>query len=100
MADNRIEVYQNNTKTINCTVSGLSLTGYTPNLTVKKNKSETVYLGKEGIVTDPSTAIFYLTPADTSLSPGDYIYDITFTSDSSIYTVTKDAFIILDGVKY
>ncbi len=39
MADNKIRVYQNNNKTVICTVSNLDITGYTPYLTAKKNNA-------------------------------------------------------------
>ena len=100
MADNKIRVYQNNNKTVICTVSNLDITGYTPYLTAKKNNAAEISLSKEGIISDASTAIFYLTPTDTSLVAGDYIYDITLETDSSIYTLVKDAFIVLDGVRH
>lgn len=100
MAINKIEIYQNNTKTINCVVTGLSLTGYTPTLTVKSNTLSTAVLSKTGVVQDPSTATFYISSTDSSLAVGDYVYDIVVSADASIYTVTKDAFIILDGVKF
>jgi len=38
MADNKIRVYQNNNKTVICTVSGLDITGYTPP-TSSRNKT-------------------------------------------------------------
>lgn len=97
---NKIEIYQNNTKIINCAISGLNITGYTPYLTVKKNTSSSPVLSSIGAVKDPSTASFYLSSIDTSIASGDYIYDIVIAADASIYTVTKDSFTILDGVKY
>lgn len=100
MTTNKIEIYQNNTKTINCIVTGLSLTGYTPYLTVKKSPDSTVSLSKTGVIQDPSTATFYISSSDSSLAVGDYVYDIVVSADVSIYTVTKDAFIVLNGVKF
>lgn len=101
MGANKIEIYQNNNKTINCVVSGLAITGYTPYLSVKKKAIDaSTVLSKTGVITDASTATFYLTPTDTSLASLDYVYDITIENDSSIYTVVKDTFTILEGVKY
>jgi len=97
---NNIEVYQNNSKTISCVVSGLSLTGYTPYLTVKKSPSSTTLINNTGSISDPSTALFNLSSTDTSIASGEYMYDITVVADSSIYTVVKDSFTVLDGVKY
>src|SRR5574343_205507 len=97
---NKIEIYQRNTKTLTCLVSGLSITGYTPYLTVKRTSDSSTMLSKTGSVLDASTAVFYLTSTDTSISFGNYVYDITVEKDSSIYTVVKDTFSILDGVRY
>jgi len=97
---NTIEIFQNNTKTINCIVSGLAITGYTPYLTVKKCKDTSVVLSKIGTVLDPSTAVFAISSTDSSITSGNYIYDITLIADNSIYTVVKDALNVLDGVKF
>ena len=100
---NKIEVFQNNSKTIACYIyGGLNLSTYTPYLTVKRKATDTTtILEKTGLVTDPSTTVtFDLAPADTSIVAGDYVYDITIENDSSIYTVVKDTFTILEGVKY
>lgn len=48
MADNKIRVYQNNNKTVICTVSGLDITGYTPYLTAKKNNAAGPYANYGG----------------------------------------------------
>lgn len=97
---NLIEVYQNNTKTISCVISGLSLTGYTPYLTVKSSSSPVALISKTGTVTDASTAVFNLSSIDTSIAAGNYNYDITFIADASIYTVVMDTFSIKNGVKF
>jgi len=99
-SSNSIEVYQNNTKSLTCIVYGLDVTGFTPYLTVKNLKDASILINKTGTVIDSSVAVFNLSSIDTSLEPGNYIYDITFEQDSSIYTVVKDSFIVIDGVRY
>ena len=103
MPTNKLEVYQNNTKTIACYIyGGLNLSTYTPYLTVKRKATDaTTILEKTGLVTDPSTTVtFDLAPADTSIAAGDYVYDITISDGTNIHTVVKDTFTILEGVKY
>ena len=100
--NNRIEIYQNNTTTIACVVVGLSdLSAFTPHLTIKKKASDsTVILTKTGIVSDPSTTVqFDFTTTDTSMAPGNYVYDVVIDTSTQVYTVVKDVFEILDGVK-
>lgn len=96
---NLIEIYQNNTKTITCIVSGIDITGYTPYLTVKKNLDSSAVLSNTGTVYDPSTAVFAIT-LDSSIVSGNYVYDITIIADSCIYTVVKDSFNVIDAVKF
>jgi hypothetical protein len=103
MANNKIEIFQSNSQTVGCYItSTLDLSTYTPYLTVKKKTTNTaVILTKTGTVTDASTTVtFDLTPTDTSMNPGDYVYDITIVDGTAIYTVVKDIFSIKDGVKY
>ncbi len=97
----RIEIYPQNNKIVNCVISGIDATGFTPYLTVKKKTLDTsIYLSKIGTVTDPSIVSFNLTASDTSMNYGDYVYSIELEKDTTIYTVVKDRFIIIDGVKY
>ena len=75
--------------------------GYTPYLSVKANEADSsTVIFKAGTVQDPCTALFNLTTTDTSLAVGNYIYDINIELDSSAYTVRKNVFTILDGVKF
>lgn len=100
--NNRIEIYQKNTLTLGCHVTGgLDLTGFTPHLTIKKKASDdTIVLSKTGIVTDPSTTVtFDLSMTDTSIAAGNYVYDIVIDTSTQVFTVVKDVFVILDGVK-
>ena len=101
--NNTIEIYQNNTFTLGCYVTGgLNLTGFAPYLTVKKKASDTTsVLSKLGTVTDPSTTVtFDLTTTDTSLAIGSYVYDIVIEKAPQVYTIVKDSFIVRDGVRY
>jgi len=100
--DNKIELYEKNTRNIVVYVNGFSdLTVYTPYLTVKKKPSDTsTYISKVGIVSDPSSSYtFTLTTTDTSIAIGDYVYDITLESPTDRFTILKDFFKILDAVK-
>ena len=98
---NKIEVYQNNTKSITCTVSGFDVTGYTPYFTVKRNISDSsALISNIGIVADPSTLSFWVSSTDSSLTSGDYPYDVTVEKDASIYTIIKDTLNIKNGVRY
>lgn len=99
--NNKIEVYPQNTKTIICSVTGMSMTGYTPYLTIKKKTTDIdTILTNIGIVTDSSTLTFVLSSTDTSMNYGDYVYDITIEQDVSKYTIAKDKFVVIDGVRY
>lgn len=103
MASNKIEVFQNNTKTVACYIyGGLDLTAYTPYLTVKRKTTDTAtILSKTGTVTDASTTVtFDLSTTDTSIAFGDYVYDITIEDGTNIHTVVKDIFSVLDAVRY
>jgi hypothetical protein len=100
--NNKIEVYQQNTREISCLVIGVSdITGWIPYLTVKKNTSGDIILSKTGVVSDASgTSLFSLTSTDTSILAGDYVYDVVIENGEIKYTVVKDRFSVLDGVRY
>ena len=100
--NNKIEIYEKNTRNIVVYVNGFSdLTVYTPYLTVKKKPSDTsTYISKVGIVSDPSSSYtFTLTTTDTSIAIGDYVYDITLESPTDRFTILKDVFKVLDAVR-
>ena len=97
---NKIEIYQNNNKTISCVVSGLDVTGYTPYFTAKENTTSTSVISSTGTISDASTLLFNLSSTDTSVAAANYVYDITVEVDTSIYTVVKDMLIVLDGCRY
>ena len=53
MANNLIEIYQQNSTTITCDVSGLAdLTGYTPYLTAKTNADGEIVISSTGTISD------------------------------------------------
>ena len=104
-ANNRITVFQNNTKNIACAICSVgnidgSFGGYNPYITVKDKADGTTVLNKLGVIDSSTTCMFYLLPSDTSLAAKDYVYDITLEGYSNVYTVVKDRFSVLDGVRY
>jgi hypothetical protein len=102
MANNRIEIYQNNTYTRYLQVEGLDVTGYDVFLSAKRSLSDTsLVLDVSLAVIDASTVLINIPSTDVSLlAPMDYVYDITASLENSIYTITKDVLTILDGVRY
>ena len=99
--NNRLEIYQNNTKEIVVAVIGLSdLTPYTPYLSVKRKATDaSTILFKQGVVSDPSgTFTFSLTATDTSLAARDYVYDVVAEGNGNHITLAKDVLSILEGV--
>ncbi|MBA7500897.1 hypothetical protein ES704_03659 [subsurface metagenome] len=106
MGANAITVYQENTRTIKCTVTGLDdLVDYAATLTVKKTHNEDAIITKntdiegEGEISD-LVITFNLTPEDTKLYPCKYVYDITITDETNTYTIVQDIFEVKDSVKY
>lgn len=99
--DNKITIYPQNTTSFGYNITNLIVTGYTPYITVKKKTTDSDYvIDVSGLVQDSSTITFILSSTDTSLNYGDYVYDITLEVDASKYTVVKDKFIVVDGVRY
>lgn len=100
---NRIEIYQGNTTTLACHVTGnVDLSRFTSYLTVKRKASDVEpVLSMVGFVPDPSgsTVQFPLSSVDTSFGPGSYVYDVVIDASTEVYTLVKDAFVILDGVR-
>jgi len=101
MGINKIEAYQNNTKSFWVTVSGLDVTGYNSYFTAKRNIADaSALIELNGTVEDPSTLFFCLGSNDTSVAVADYPYDITLEKDASIFTIVKDILSIINGVRY
>ena len=98
---NEISIYQNNSKTVIATISGLaSLTGYTSVLTVKKQLSDTGATFTSNGTINGLTITFNLTPTNTNITPDNYHYDITLSNGVKNYTAIQSVMIILDSVKY
>ena len=98
--DNTINIYKNNSATIDCSVLGLSsLSGYWPKFTVKKDFNDSILFARDGSISG-LVLTFLLRPTDTSLPYGEYVYDITIDNSLNIYTVIQDKFIITNSVKY
>jgi hypothetical protein len=101
--NNKIELFQNNSVKLDCSVYGISdVSNYIPYLTVKKNPIDiSPILFNTGIVSDSSGKVsFTISSSDTSITCGDYVYDITIESSTHIYTVVKDKFVVVDSVRY
>ena len=100
MGANAVEIYQENTQTIKCTVTGLvNLDGYTATLTVKETPNEDAIIESEGSIAG-LVITFDLTPSDTKLYPKKYVYEITIDDETNKYTLVQDIFHIKDSVKY
>jgi len=98
---NNIEIYQGNTKTIQCTVTGIStLSGYTATLTVKKRKEDTTtVIEKEGSISG-LIITFDLEPEDLDVDPYEYVYEITISDGTDKYSIIQDLFVIKDSIKF
>lgn len=99
----KIEVYKNNSKSIQCTfTTDKDLTDFTAYLTVadRNDSSTTVITTSADVDAVNNKCVFDLTPADTNIAAGDYVYDITITDGTDIYTLIVDKFQILEPVKY
>jgi len=101
MGANEITIYQKNSRTIYCTVTGSDdISAYAGYMTVKKNITDTALVitstGSVGV----TAAIFSLAPTDTDIDSGAYVYDIVIESGSEKYTIVKDDFIVNDAVLY
>lgn len=95
-------MYEGNSKTITCTVSGLvDLDGYTATFTAKTSAaSDQITPSIEVIGSIVGLVItISLDPADTGVSPDKYAYDITITDGSDTYTVVQSTLTILESVK-
>jgi hypothetical protein len=96
-----------NTYTITFTRNGVAenITGWTVFFTVKKNTSQTDALAliSKTITshTNPTLGITTITlsPTDTDITAGNYLYDIVYVDDvGNRYSTVPDTFTILDYV--
>ena len=100
---NEIEIYQGNTKTITCTVTGLDdLVGYTATLTVKKDARDVTELIEVVGSIDTLTRIanFNISAIENTLPAADYVYEINIAIDSKPYTIVQGTYKIRESVKY
>jgi len=98
--NNKIELYQQNSKIIVCDVSGLvDLDGYESTLTVKATLDGTIVIENTGTI-DTLRITHTLSFTDTSIAAKDYLYDITIASAGNKYTVVQDYFTVIDSVKF
>lgn len=109
---NLIEVYRGDTfyKPVNVTLKSTGaiydLTGYTAKMTVKKTASKpdsTALISITGVITSPESGVITFTalPSITETwAPGNYVYDVQIVNEStsSVLTVVKDRFIVLEDV--
>ncbi len=96
-----ITLYEENTLSIQCTVTGLDdLDGYTATLTVKSRADDTTaVLTKEGSISS-LVITFDLTATDTDIAPAQYTYDITIDDGTNQYTLVQNIFYVKDSVKF
>jgi hypothetical protein len=109
MTNNRLEIYQNNDKTIFCAVTDSSgtafiLTDYIPYFYAKKYPVRTtnpVDISVLGTITDPSQGAitFQLSDTDTSVAAGDYEYQIVIYDLYNTHTIVSDRLSILSSLK-
>lgn len=96
---NQIEVFQGNSLTVTCTVSGLeSLAGYTCKLYVK-NASGDDKIEKTGSV-EGLVITFPITADDNNLSAGTYHYEVVIDDDTNFYTVVNDLYVVRESIVY
>lgn len=100
---NEIQIYKNNSKTVACTVTGTSsLTGYTATMTCKKSVYDAAADELFSVTGTINSLVisFDLTPTETNIAAGDYVYDITVSDGTNVYTVVQSKLTILESVKY
>ena len=98
---NNIEIYQNNSKTIIVTISGLtSLSGYTCVLSVREKLGLGAVVIQSTGVTIDLVSTFELLPADTNIDTGAYQYDVVVYSSTNNYTAIQAQLTIKDSVLY
>lgn len=98
---NEISIYQNNSKTVIATITGLdTLSGYTAVFTAKKEKADILPVISSTGSTDGLTVTFELAPAETDLPSGNYHYDVVLSNGIKNYTAIQSELKIIDSVKY
>lgn len=99
-----IEIYQNNNKTLTCTVTDANgddynVEGYTCTLTVRRSFGDLeAKYELEG--TKAGNVITFAIPKDTiNFEPGAYVFDVQVEDNDELYTVAQGILRVLDSVK-
>ena len=99
---NKIDVFEGNTLTVTCTVSGLSsLNGYTAIMTVKDDNENTKFESTGTI--NGLVITFKITDSQNTITPDNYKYEITVEQDSSggnVFTVVQDIYLVKSSIVY
>ena len=102
---NRLKVTRGDSLDITVTVATVlnapfDLTGFTATMTVKVDESDSdsaaVIQASGSVNVSTSTVTFAITPAETEIAIGEYIYDVELrnTSTGKVHTVVKDVLVI------
>lgn len=102
MASNKITVYQNNSNTVTCTITGLAdLTGYSATLTVKADSRDAANLFEVNHTDITGLVItFETSPANNNIAAGVYTFEVNITDGTHVYTTTQDVYEVLESVKH
>jgi len=106
MADNQINIYQENSRTLTCPVSSsnVSLANHETYLVVKETKSGDQVFSATGSLTLYSgswTGSYIIDSTDTAITPKVYFFEIVAESGSlSKHTLVLDNFVVQDSVLY
>jgi hypothetical protein len=99
MASQKIQVYEGNTLSVTCTVTGLDdLVGYDSYFTVKKADGTAVFEKSGSAVGLVLT--FAILNTDNAIDAGFYEYEITIDDGTNFFTITKDIYEVLKSLKY
>lgn len=94
-----ISVYQGNTLTVTCTVTGLSsLSGYTGYFTVKDRDGGEEFESTGSI--DGLVITFTITKANNTRSAYDYLYEITINDGTNYFTLKQGVYRVMESIKY
>jgi len=106
MADNQINIYQENSRTLTCEISSsnVSLANHNTYFIAKHTKSGDVLFANTGSLTLYSgsyTGSYIIDSVDTAQDPDVYYYEIVAESGSlSKHTLVLDNLKIIDSVLY
>jgi len=96
---NQIEVFEGNTLSVTCTISGLeSLAGYTALLTIK-DKGGADLLEIEGDITD-LVVTFDILAEENNINVEEYDYEVTINDGINHFTVVQDIYKVKESIVY